>query len=53
MSTIDAVKLEDLLEDYFGTAASDGFPIATTVLFGASSLTDCELCKYAKQHGRI
>ena len=53
MSTIDAVKLGGLLEGYFGTAASDGFPVAMTVLVGASRLTDCELCKYAKQHGMI
>lgn len=39
------------MEDYYGTAAFDGFPVAMADLIELSNLSDYELCEHAEQHG--
>lgn len=51
MATIDVTKLRDCPEDYYGTAAFNGFPTAIAGLLGLSNLSDYELCEYTEQHG--
>ncbi len=51
MSTVDAAKLRDYLENYYGTAAFNGFPIAMADLVELSNLSDYELCKFAEEKG--
>lgn len=51
MATIDVTKLRDYMEDYYGTAAFNGFPVAMADLIELSNLSDYELCEYAEQHG--
>lgn len=51
MATIDVTKLRDYMEDYYGTAAFNGFPVAMADLVDLSNLNDYELCEYAEQHG--
>lgn len=39
------------MEDNYGTAAFNGFPVAMADLVVISSLSDYELCEYAERNG--
>ncbi len=51
MATIDVDKLREYMEDYYGTAAFNGFPVAMADLVELSNLNDYELCEYAERNG--
>lgn len=51
MATIDVDKLRECMEDYYGTAAFNGFPVAMADLVELSNLNDYELCEHAERNG--
>lgn len=51
MTLIDTKRLREYMEDYYGTAAFSGFPLAMSDLVELDSLSDFELCKYAEKQG--
>lgn len=48
---IDIKKLREYLKDYFGTAASNGFPAAMIDVFDVDKASPQELVKIAQRAG--
>lgn len=51
MAKIDTDKLRDYLEDYCGTAASSGFPVALLDVRDIENMDGYELCEKAEDLG--
>ena len=51
MALIDAGKLRDYLEDYYGATAFNGFSVAMADRVELNNLSDYELCEYDENHG--
>ena len=51
MALIDAKALREYMQDYYGTAAFNGFPFAMGDMIALDQLSNEELCKKAEEMG--